>query len=65
MTEEKHIHVRFYFVSGLHLDVIFSAMQYEQIQHGIKKDWPNTSASSPTWGINFALVTHYEVVGNE
>jgi len=53
--------VTFYFVSGEQMDIAFSDEKWNEILNILKKTWNDLYCTNSSYGINFSLVTHYEV----
>lgn len=54
--------IRFYFVSGIHMDVKYTKEKFEEISNMLLKNWNQCNSACESFGINFSLVTHYELV---
>lgn len=56
--------VRFHFVSGSYMDVLYSPEIFELLKKKLGECWPTLSLTGNKWGVNFSLVTHYEVIND-
>jgi hypothetical protein len=59
MGDEKI--VTFHFASGKTMDIYFSKKKLDEILESLKLNWKECNSIGPEWGINFSLVTHYEI----
>jgi len=50
---------RFYFISGLFLDVEYSNERVEEMMRLLSNNW-NALSVNEDFGMNFSMVTHYE-----
>ena len=53
--------VTFHFVSGKSMDVSFSIEKFNEVICSLRQGWNTCSSIGDSFGVNFALVTHYEV----
>lgn len=60
-NEDYPLIVTFYFVSGSKMDVEFSAEKLDVLMAALSKGWNTVCSTSPLYGINLSLVTHYTV----
>ncbi len=58
---EDEVVVTFYFVSGKSIEVLYSKERLDTVIELLKIHWTSSSSTGPLFGINFSLVTHYEV----
>lgn len=54
--------VRLHFVSGKTMDISFSNKKIDDLLEALKNNWKELYSIGPTWGINFSLITHYEIM---
>lgn len=59
MSDKKII--TFHFVSGKTMDVLFSQDKLDEILKSLARGWTTCSSIGQEWGINFSLVSHYEI----
>jgi hypothetical protein len=57
---DKYYNVKFYFVSGKQLEVEYNEVNKNTLIEKLK-NWNTVNAIGQDFGINFTLVTHYEV----
>lgn len=50
-----------YFSSGKTLSAKFNGKKKKEILNSLKKGWNETTSIGEEFGINFSLVTHYEI----
>ncbi len=59
--EEKKICVTYYFVSGKSTKVNYDKEKWEKVYETLSKQWNLCYTTGFSYGINFSLVTHYEI----
>ena len=57
----KTVYLTFHFVSGKSVHCHFSEKKFNDLLNCLKQGWKTTATIGDDLGINFALVTHYEV----
>jgi hypothetical protein len=65
VMDNVDIVVEFHFVSGESLKVNFSKDKFNNILECLKKGWDGCFSIGENFGLNFSLVTHYEVSNYE
>jgi len=66
MTTEKKkpdMVITFHFVSGKKIRVNYYQEACQSLLEWLEQDWDKVQAIGPDFGINYSLVTHYEVTG--
>lgn len=53
--------IKFYFVSGATMSVSLIQEKIDEILKSLETKWTYTTITGDGWGINFSLVTHYEI----
>ncbi len=61
---ENEVIVIFYFVSGLNITIEFSQEKFDELFNILSKSW-DASSMGKKFGVNFNLVTHYEVLNKD
>ena len=64
MTTEKKkpdMVITFHFVSGKKIHVNYYQEDFDKLLELLERDWDKVQAIGPDFGLNYSLVTHYEV----
>jgi len=59
---EETINIKFFTVSGISIILKMKKADWKENLEVLSTDWKRVISAGEKWGINFALVTHYEVI---